>query len=78
MAEPDLALIMERLLAIQTDMREIRSDIANIHTTLETLADGQTVLGNMFLRIERDMVQVKRLLSQMDARLVHLEQAAPQ
>jgi hypothetical protein len=77
MAEPDLNLIMERLLAIQTDMREMRADITGIRVTLETLGDSQTVLGNMFLRIERDMVQVKRLLGQMDARLVHLEQAAP-
>jgi hypothetical protein len=77
MAEPDLNLIMERLLAIQTDMREVRADITGIRVILETLGDSQTVLGNMFLRIERDMVQVKRLLGQMDARLVHLEQAAP-
>ena len=76
MPDPDLNLIMERLLAIQADMREIRTDITGMHATLEALGDGQTVLGNMFLRIERDMVQVKRLLGQMDARLVHLEAKA--
>jgi hypothetical protein len=68
MTEPDLTLIGERLLAIQTDMREMRSALIDI-------SDGQTVLTQMVLRLERDMVRVKDLLGRMDDRIAHLETA---
>ena len=59
MTEPDLNFIAERLLAIQTDMRDMRA-------TLVDIGDGQTVLTQMVLRLERDMVRVKDLLGRMD------------
>lgn len=69
MTEPDLNFIAERLLAIQTDMRDMRA-------TLVDIGDGQTMLTQMVLRLERDMVRVKDLLGRMDDRIAHLE-AAP-
>jgi hypothetical protein len=69
MTDVDLNFIAERLLAIQTDMRDIK-------TAVTDLADGQTVLGQMILRLERDMVRVKDILGRMDSRIADLEKAA--
>jgi hypothetical protein len=65
----DLKFIAERLLAIQTEQAAIRTGLTDI-------ADGQTVLGQMIMRLERDMVRVKDLLGRMDGRIARLETAA--
>ena len=58
MTEPDLNFIAERLLAIQTEQTAIRATVTDI-------ADGQTVLTQMVLRLERDMVRIKDLLGRL-------------
>ena len=70
MADEPVDIVLQHLIAI-------REDITAIRATLVELGDGQTVLGNMIIRLKTDMVQVKRILSQMDVRIAHLEKAAP-
>jgi hypothetical protein len=71
--EPDLNFIAERLLAIQTEQTAVHTDIAAVRVDLVNIADGQTVLGQMILRLERDMVRIKDLLGRIDGRIAHLE-----
>ena len=56
-----------RLTAMRAGMSEMRTD----------LLDGQTVLAQMIMRLEKDMVRVKDLFGKMDGRIAHLEKATP-
>jgi hypothetical protein len=66
MTEVDLNFISEQL-------KRLLSEQASMRATLVISAMGQTVLGQMIMRLERDMVQVKRLVGKMDTRISHLE-----
>jgi hypothetical protein len=81
MTEPDLNFIAEQLKRVLSEQASQRADIAAMRTEmnerLTDLSDGQTVLGQMIMRLERDMVRVKDLLGKMDGRIARLEQAVP-
>jgi hypothetical protein len=66
----------EHVLEMQADMRVMRHDVTEITRTLLVLNDGHRA-WQLFMRIERDMVHVKRLLGQMDGPIAHLEGARP-
>lgn len=66
MTEVTLEFIAKRLERIQTDLTELRAEVADLRA-------GQTVLTEMVFRVQRDMVQVKELLGRMDSRISRLE-----
>lgn len=68
MADVTLEFIAERLERIQAEQASMRAAMAD-------MAADQTVLTQMVLRIERNIVQVRDHLGRMDARIAHLESA---
>jgi hypothetical protein len=55
----------------------IRARLDAVDARLEDSSDGQTVLTNLVMQVLRDLEHVKRLLGRMEARIEHLEKAAP-
>jgi hypothetical protein len=73
MTEVTLDFIAEQLKRVLSEQAGQRADITAIRAGLVDVADGQTVLGQMIMRLERDMVRVKDLLGKMDGRIAQLE-----
>ena len=71
-----LEFIAERLERIQTEQAKTRGDITEIRAAMTDMAADQTVLGQMMLRVERNIVQIKEHLGRMDTRIAHLEERA--
>jgi hypothetical protein len=65
MTEEPENIVLQHLIAIRTRLDAIDARLVDI-------ADDQTVLAQIVLRIERDMVQVKPLLGQMGTRIALL------
>lgn len=63
-----LDFVAVRLERIQTEQASMRAAMADI-------AAGQTVLTQMVLRVERNIVQIKDHLGRMDNRIANLEPA---
>jgi hypothetical protein len=69
--------VLQHLIAIRTRLDGIDARLNAMDARLGDMADGQTVVGNMIIRLEVGMVRVKDLLGRMDARIAHLEKEAP-
>jgi hypothetical protein len=69
--------VLQHLIAIRTRLDGIDALLNAMDARLGDMADGQTVVGNMIIRLEVGMVRVKDLLGRMDARIAHLEKEAP-
>ena len=65
-------IVLQHLIAIRTRLDGIDARLDAMDARLLDIADGQTVLAQMVLRIERDMAQVKPLLGQMGTRIALL------
>jgi uncharacterized protein (UPF0335 family) len=75
MADVTLEFIANRLERIQVEQTAIRADITAIRADITDTKASITVLGNIALRIERDLVLVKDVLGHLDNRLRKVEDA---
>lgn len=75
MADVTLEFIAERLERIQTELAAMRADIAAIRADVATLREDVTVLGTLYLRLERNDLQIKEALARVENRVAKLETA---
>jgi len=69
--------VLQHLIAIRARLDGIDERLNAMDARLEDIGYGQTVLGNMSIRLEADMLRIKDLLGRMDTRIAHLEKEAP-
>lgn len=68
-----MEFIAERLERIQTELAAMRADTAAIRTDIAVMRDDITVLGTLYLRLERNDVQIKDILARVETRVAKLE-----